>query len=383
MDPWRRNAEASTDPERSGSAALGRVHTGITRGTSGGEMSAEDVRRRIVETPEGVGISVTEAGDPGTQPTVVLLHGFPDLSYTWRHQITALAAAGYHVLAPDGRGFGRSDRPEDPDAYDIDHLTADMLALLDDVGVERAVFVGHDWGALVIYALALMAPRRVAGTVGIGVPFLPRGTVPPTTMLRQFAGEQWFMLLWVQDAGVAEADMERDVTLTIRRMYTGLRLEAIIGSQGPGEPRNLTDRLGDVEVLPEWLSHDDLGHYVAEYTRTGFTGGLNWFRNFDRNWVLTPQLAGARITVPTLYISGSVDPLLIACPPALMEGWLDDNRGTVIIDGGGHWVHQQLPDPVNDALLWFLSDVMPADAGAPEAGAGSPVGAGDPTPART
>ena len=324
-------------------------------------MSAGGVRTRLVEAPDGVRISVTEAGRAGEQPTVVLLHGHPDLSYTWRHQIPALAAAGYHVLAPDGRGHGRSDAPDDLDAYDIEHLNADLLALLDDVGVERAVFVGHDWGALVVWALALMAPHRVAGAAGIGVPFLPRGTVPPTTMLRQFAGEQWFLLLWVQDPGVAEADMGRDVAATIRRMFTGLRLEAIIGSQGPGEPRNLLDRLGDVAVLPEWFDHDDLGHYVAEYTRTGFTGGLNWFRNFDRNWALTPQLAGARLMVPTLYISGSVDPLLIACPPALMEGWLDDHRGTILIDGAGHWVHQQMPGAVNDALLWFLSDVTSAD----------------------
>jgi pimeloyl-ACP methyl ester carboxylesterase len=326
-------------------------------------MSAEGLRTRTVEAPDGARISVTEAGRAGDQPTVVLVHGFPDLSYTWRRQIPALAAAGYHVLVPDGRGFGRSDRPDHVDAYDIDHLTGDLLALLDDVGVERAVFVGHDWGALVTWALALMETHRVAGAAGIGVPFLPRGTVPPTTMLRQFAGEQWFMLLWVQDPGVAEADMGRDVAATMRRMLTGLRLEAIIGSQGPGEPRNLLDRLGDPDVLPDWLGHDDLEHYVDEFTRTGFTGGLNWFRNFDRNWLLTPQLAGARLTVPTMYISGSVDPLLIACPPALMEGWLDDHRGTVLIDGGTHWVHQQMPDAVNDALLWFLSDVTPAGLG--------------------
>ena len=200
-------------------------------------------RRRTVRSRDGVRLAVTEAGRAGEGPTVVLLHGFPDLSYTWRRQIPALAGAGYHVLAVDGRGFGRSDRPDDVGVYDIDHLTDDLLALLDDVGVDRAVFVGHDWGALVIYALALMATDRVAGAVGIGVPFLPRGTVPPTTMLRQFAGEQWFMLLWVQDPGVAEADMGRDVATTIRRMYTGLRLEAIIGSQGPGEARNLLDRL--------------------------------------------------------------------------------------------------------------------------------------------
>ena len=282
--------------------------------------AATPIRTRVVRSHDGVDLSVTEAGRAGEGPTVVLLHGFPDLAYTWRRQIPVLAAAGYHVLAPDGRGFGRSDRPDDPDAYDIDHLTGDMLALLDDAGVDRAVFVGHDWGALVIYSLALMAPARVAGAIGIGVPFLPRGTAEPTTFLRHFAGEQWFMLLWVQEAGVAEADMGRDIETTLRRMYTGLRHEAIIGSQGPGKPRNLLDRLADPVGLPDWFTDADLAHYTAEYERTGFTGGLNWFRNFDRNWHLTPQLAGARITVPTLYLSGTADPLLISCPPAAHGG---------------------------------------------------------------
>jgi pimeloyl-ACP methyl ester carboxylesterase len=335
-------------------------------------MTAQDQRTRTVDTADGVRISVTEAGEAGAQPTVVLVHGFPDLSYTWRRQIPALAAAGYHVLAPDGRGYGQSGRPDDVEAYDIDHLVGDLLALLDDVDVERAVFVGHDWGALVVWALALMARERVTAAAGLGVPFLPRGTVQPTTMLRQFAGEQWFLLLWVQDTGVAERDMERDVERTIRRMFTGLRLEAVVGSQHTGEPRNLVDRLADVRALPDWFGHEDLAHYVATYRRTGFTGGLNWFRNFDRNWTLTPHLAGARIAVPTLYISGSVDPLLIACPPALMEGWVDDHRGTVLIDGAAHWVHQQQPDAVNDALRWFLSDVAPATPATPAHGVNRP-----------
>jgi pimeloyl-ACP methyl ester carboxylesterase len=334
-------------------------------------------RVRSIEVQAGVWLSVTEAGAAGAAPTVVLLHGFPDLAYTWRHQVPALAAAGYHVLAPDGRGYGRSSRPDDVDAYDVGHLTGDLVALLDDSGVERAVFVGHDWGALIVYALALLSPERVAGAVGIGVPFLPRGTTPPTTMLRQFAGEQWFMLLWVQDPGVAERDLERDVRLTLRRVYGGLRLDAIVGSQHSGEPRNFVDRLADPDALPEWLGADDFDHYVAEYERTGFTGGLNWFRNFDRNWTLTPQLAGARLTVPTLYLSGAVDPLLIACPPALMEGWVDDHRGTVLVDDAGHWVHQERPDAVNNALLWFLADTLPV------ASEPTPTPGPSPTPAPT
>ncbi len=350
--------------------------------TRGGKMRAHSHHTRTVESSDGVRLAVVEAGEPGAQPTVVLLHGFPDLSYTWRHQVPALADAGYHVLAPDGRGFGRSDRPAAPDAYDVDHLVGDMVALLDDVGVEQAAFVGHDWGALVVWALALMAPERVAGAAGIGVPFLPRGTSQPTTLLRHFAGEQWFMLLWVQEPGVAERDMERNVERTMRRMYTGLRLEAIVGPQRPGEPRNLVDRLVDVDALPDWFGPDDLAHYVAEYTRTGFTGGLNWFRNFDRNWALTPQLAGVHITQPTLYVSGAADPLLLACPPALMDGWVDDHRGTVLIDGAGHWVHQQRPEEVNRTLLWFLSDVMPAEAavGDPRAPVGPGVTPTEPAP---
>lgn len=340
------------------------------------------VRTRAVVSYDGTALSVTEAGRAGEGPTVVLQHGFPDLAFTWRRQIPVLAAAGYHVLAPDGRGFGRSDRPADVEAYDSAHLTGDLLAVLDDAGVDRAVFVGHDWGALVVYALALMAPERVAGVVGIGVPFLARGTVEPTTMLRQFAGAQWFLLLWVQEPGVAERDMQHDVPTTMRRILTGLRLEAVIGPQGPGQPRNLVDRLAEPDRLPDWLPRTDLDHYVAEFTRTGFTGGLNWFRNFDRNWHLTPHLAGARIEPPTLYLSGAADPLLLACPPALMDGWLTDHRGTVLLDRGTHWVHQQLPGQVNDALLWFLSDVCPADATTPDTGAGSPR-SGDPSPVQT
>jgi pimeloyl-ACP methyl ester carboxylesterase len=334
---------------------------------------AQGQRVRSIEVEAGVRLSVTEAGAAGVAPTVVLLHGFADLAYTWRRQIPVLAAAGYHVLAPDGRGYGRSSRPDDVDAYDVEHLIGDLVALLDDAAVERAVFVGHDWGALIVYALALLAPERVAGAVGIGVPFLPRGTVPPTSMLRQFAGEQWFLLLWVQEPGVAERDLERDVRRTLRRLYGGLRLEAIVGSQHPGEPRNFVDRLAEPQVLPDWLGADDLDHYVAEYQRTGFTGGLNWFRNFDRNWTLTPELAGARLAVPTLYLTGAADPLLIVCPPALMEGWVDDHRGTVLIDYAGHWVHQERPDAVNDALLWFLSDVLPV----------APEPTPDPNPAPT
>jgi pimeloyl-ACP methyl ester carboxylesterase len=306
-----------------------------------------------------VELHVLEAGEGFP---VVLAHGFPDLAYTWRHQIPALAREGYRAMALDQRGYGRSSRPEAVDAYDIYHLTDDLLRLLDDLGEERAVFVGHDWGALVVWALAQIAPERMAGVVALGVPFLPRGTTLPTTMLRQFAGDQWFLLLYVQEPGIAEADLGRDVRATLRRMLAGLTEEAIVASRPPGDHRGIVDRLDPVAVLPPWLAPDELDHYVSEFSRTGFTGGLNWFRNFDRNWKLTRHLAGATIDVPSLFVAGEDDPLLIACPPALMDGWLNDHRGTVLIEGASHWVHQEKPDAVSATLLDFLTDVAPREA---------------------
>ena len=316
-----------------------------------------EVRTRTVARGD-VDLHVVEAGEGFP---VVLAHGFPDLSYTWRRQVPALAAAGYRVIAPDQRGYGRSSRPADVEAYDIVHLTDDLIGLVDDLREQQAVFVGHDWGALVVWALAQMAPDRVAAVVGMGTPLLPRGTTLPTTLLRQFAGDQWFYLLYVQEPDVPEADLERDVRTSVRRMLTGLRSDAVVASRTLGDRRGIVDRLDDVAVLPEWLPADELDHYVDEFTRTGFTGALNWYRNFDRNWTLTPHLAGAIVSVPSLYVAGASDPMQALHPPALAEPWLGDHRGTVLIEGAGHWVHQEEPDAVNARLLDFLAEVVKDD----------------------
>ncbi len=302
-----------------------------------------------------VELHVVEAGEG---PPVVLAHGFPDISYTWRHQIPALARAGYRAVALDQRGYGRSSCPEPVDAYDIDHLTDDLLGVLDDLGEERAVFVGHDWGALVVWALAQMAPERVTAVAALGTPFLARGTTVPTTMLRQFSRDQWFLLLYVQEPGVAEADLGSDVRATFRRLMAGLRAEAVVAPRTLDDRRGIVERLDDVTTLPPWLTADDLDHYDREFSRTGFTGGLNWFRNFDRNWALTPHLAGATIDMPSLFIAGADDPMLALHPPALMDGWLTDHRGTRTIEGAGHWVHQEKPDDVNAVLLAFLAETV-------------------------
>lgn len=315
---------------------------------------------RTVALPD-VDLHVHEAG---SGPPVILAHGFPELGYSWRHQLPALAAAGYHVLAPDQRGYGRSTRPEAVEDYDIVHLTGDLVALLDDLGEEKAVFVGHDWGSNVVWALAQLHPDRVAGVVGMSVPFLTRPALPPIQLLRQVLGDAFFYILYFQEPGVADAELGSRPATVLRRMLAG----AIVREDAPVDPsdmlandgRGFVDRFPEPEALPDWLTQDELDHYVEEFTRTGFTGGINWYRNMDRNWELTEALAGGHVTVPSLFIGGALDPVLVMTPPAIMDGFLDDHRGTVLVDGAGHWVQQEKPAEVNAALLGFLSEVLPA-----------------------
>lgn len=323
--------------------------------SEGGVNAAPSRHRARTIDRSGVALHVIEAGRGFP---VVLVHGFPDVSYTWRHQLPALARAGYRAVALDQRGCGRSGRPDAVEAYDVEAMTGDLVHVLDDLGEARAVFVGHGAGALTVWTLAQLAPDRVAGVVALATPFLPRGTTPPVALLRQFAGNRWFHLLYVQEPGVAEADLGRDVRTTMLRTLAGLNAEAILSPRRRGDRRGIVDRLHDVRVLPPWLSPEDLDHYVGEFRRTGFTGGLNWFRNIDRNWKLTAHLAGAGVKVPSLFLAGADDDMLTLHPPGAMHGWLDDHRGTLLIEGARHWVHQEKPDEVNAALLAFIAETV-------------------------
>jgi pimeloyl-ACP methyl ester carboxylesterase len=312
----------------------------------------------------GIDMQVAEAGDPDA-PLVVLGHGFPELSYSWRHQLPALAEAGYHAVAPDQRGYGGTTRPDAVEDYDIDHLTGDLLGLLDALGHEQAVFVGHDWGAPVVWNVALRAPERVRGVVGMSVPYLPRSDFPPLQIMRQLFTGTWFYILYFQEPGVADADLARDPDTTMRRFLCAIdgnldadTLGALVGER---DARGMVDRLPEPARLPDWLSQDELDHFVAAFRRTGFTGGVNWYRNLDRNWELTADLAGAKVEVPALYIGGVSDPVLMMTPPAGMADTVSDLRGIVLVEGAGHWVQQERPHEVNAALLDFLRG-LDADA---------------------
>lgn len=302
-------------------------------------------------------LRVVEAGDRGA-PVVVLAHGFPELAYSWRHQIPVLAEAGYHVLAPDQRGYGGSSRPDAIEAYNIRELTTDIVGLLDDVGAERAVWVGHDWGAPVVWHAPLLHPGRVAAVAALSVPATPRSHVAPTQAWRKTFGENFFYILYFQEPGVADAELNSDPARALRRLMGGLRTDgdkaAGLRMVAPG-PEGFIDRLPEPDALPDWISQDELDHYIAEFSRTGFTGGLNWYRNFDRNWELTADLADAKISVPCLFIGGTADPVLAFTRADRAAEIVSGPYQQLMIEGAGHWLQQERPDEVNTALLEFLN----------------------------
>jgi len=319
-------------------------------------MTPPTVTERTVAT-NGVELHVLEAG---TGFPVILAHGFPELAYSWRHQLPALAAAGYRAVAADGRGYGGSSRPDAVEAYDIHHLTGDLVGLLDDLGHDQAVFVGHDWGSIVVWNLALLHPERVAGVVGMSVPFLPRAPMPPIQLLRQVFADNFFYMVYFQEPGVADAELGADPARTMRRMLSSVKRDpdaALDPTFLADDGRGFVDRIPEPDGLPDWLTQEELDHYVAEFARTGFTGGINWYRNLDRNWETTPQLAGAKVEVPSLFIGGTLDPVLVMSPPGIHDEHLLDHRGNVLVDDAGHWVQQEKPGPVNDALVSFLDSV--------------------------
>jgi pimeloyl-ACP methyl ester carboxylesterase len=310
---------------------------------------------RLVET-NGVQLRVIDAGDHDA-PVVVLAHGFPELAYSWRHQIPALAEAGYRVLAPDQRGYGGSSKPEAVDAYNIVELSADIVGLLDDIGAERAVLVGHDLGGVVAWGAPLLHPDRFAGVVGLSVPPVPRPKVPTTQAFRKVFGDNFFYILYFQEQGPADTELNRDPATTLRKLMGSLKTTdetAAMRMLQPG-PEGFIGRIPEPDGLPDWISQDEFDRYVDEFTRNGFTAPLNWYRCFDRNWELTATTPAATITVPSLFIGGGADPTLAYTPRHRVSEVVSGDYREVMIDGAGHWLQQERPTEVNEALLGFLS----------------------------
>jgi pimeloyl-ACP methyl ester carboxylesterase len=317
-----------------------------------------EVRHRFVQT-NGIRMHIAEQGEG---PLVLLCHGFPESWYSWRHQLKALADAGYHAVAPDQRGYGQTDRPEPIEQYTQFHLVGDLVGLLDALGEERAVIVGHDWGALVAWSAALMRPDRFPAVISLSVPFAGRAPVRPTDAFRALAGDNFFYILYFQEPGVAEAELERDVRATMRRiLYSASGDPPRDRAWRPALPKTagFLDATTDPETLPPWLTEADIDFYTAEFRRTGFRGGLNWYRNFDRNWELSAPYAGAKVTVPALFIAGERDAVISFARPVLdgMPAAVPNLKKTVILPGCGHWTQQERPAEVNAEILAFLKEL--------------------------
>ncbi len=314
---------------------------------------------RFVDT-NGVRLRVVEAGERGA-PVVVLAHGFPELAYTWRHQIHALANAGYHVLAPDQRGYGGSSKPVDVDAYTVAELSADVVGLLDSelgAGADRAVIVGHDFGGVVAWGAPLLHPERFSGVVGISFPPVPRPRIPTTQAFRRMFGDNFFYILYFQEPGPADAELADDPATTLRRLMAAPRPDdhgAAARMLAPG-PEGFVARLPEPGDIPPWLTQDEFDHYVDRFTDNGFTGPLNWYRCFDRNWELTADTPASSITVPALFIGGTTDQTLAYTPRDRVRELVTGDYREVMLDGG-HWLPEERPDEVNQALLEFLGEL--------------------------
>ena len=322
------------------------------------------VSHRFVET-NGLRMHLVEQG---TGPLMLLCHGFPELWYSWRYQFPALAQAGYHVVAPDLRGYGQTDQPSAIEAYTLLHLVGDLVGLLDVLGERQAILVGHDWGSVLAWHAALMRPDRFPALITKSSPYLPRGplhgaraTVPPTQSWRQSFGDHFFYQTYFLQPGVAEAEFERDVRTTMRRFLYGLSGDAPPSERWhpivPGSQASALNSAGNPTSLPSWLTEADLDVYTAEFERTGFRGGLNWYRNIDRNWELLAAYSGASITQPTLFLWGDQDPILEVAGMRRgierMQQFVPNLR-QIVLPGCGHWIQEERTQEVNAAMLTFL-----------------------------
>jgi pimeloyl-ACP methyl ester carboxylesterase len=317
--------------------------------------SLTDVTHRRVLSND-IEVHIAEAGQG---PLVVLLHGFPELWYSWRHQLPTLADAGYHAVAPDLRGYGETDAPEAVEDYSMLNMTADVVGLLDALDAERAVIVGHDWGARIAWDLAQLYPRRVAAVAALSVPYSPRSPAPPTQMIERFSGGAFSFVQYFQEPGVAEAELEADVRRSLLLfMYTlsGDAPPDLVPYLFTGKPADahVLDGMPDPEALPVWLTEADLDYYARAFARTGFRGALNRYRNMDRDWEELACVADARVEQPALFMGGERDSAVLFGSVEPMKASLPNLRKAVLLPGCGHWTQQERPAEVNTELIDFL-----------------------------
>jgi pimeloyl-ACP methyl ester carboxylesterase len=327
-------------------------------------MSEADATITHQQIPtNGIELHVATAGPAGGKP-VVLCHGFPELWYSWRHQIGALAEAGYRVLAPDLRGYGGSSRPDDVAAYGSDQLTADLCGLLDHLGYEQAHFTGHDWGAMVVWEMGRLHPGRASSIYNMSVPY-SQAPAPPLEIFEAIFAGKFFYMVYFQQVGPPEKELEADPHQFLRTMLWSASGDAL-SSGGPlfqDYPREGTGFLDILapapEQLPAWVTEHDVDVYAEAFEKSGFFGPISFYRNMDANWHRSKDIPASVYTMPTGFLSGALDPVMAMMPdaPALMAAEFPDFRGSTSVEGAGHWVQQEKPAETNAALLGFLASL--------------------------
>ncbi len=297
----------------------------------------------------GIELSVTQAGDG---PPVLLCHGFPETARSWRRQIAHLAANGFRAIAPDMRGYGLSSAPTDPALYTQLHIVGDLVGLLDSLGLPHAAIVGHDWGAITTWNAALMRPDRFPRIAALSVPYVPRGDLDLIAQSRR-PGQHFYMLDFIDPR--ADAALGFDVAGSLLGSYYTASGSAPDADRwdpyaAPGK------RAARPDTLPTWLDRDDYAHAVAAFTSSGFTGGLNYYRAIPSSFELLAPFKGAKIQQPSLFIAGTRDAVIDFSRPYVdaLRQTAPGLTETILIDGAGHWVQQEAPERVNDALLSFL-----------------------------
>ena len=315
-----------------------------------------NINQRRVET-NGISLNIAEQGEG---PLVLMLHGFPESWYSWRHQFSALAEAGYHAVAPDMRGYGDSDKPFEIEAYNQVEVVNDIIGLIPALGYETAVIFGHDWGAPTAWSCALNHPDKVSAVGALSVPFRPRGDSPPLATLKAIFKDRFFYQLYFQEPGKAETELEKDPALTIRKFYhmASGEMNTSLLSEKPADADLLSDLPDPGTQMGPWLSEEDVSFYANEFRQSGFRGPLSYYRNMDLTWELTKD-SPRQISQPALFVAGEKDGVILMAADALKEldKHVTDLRVNKLIPKIGHWTQQEAPDEVNQALIQFLEEI--------------------------
>ncbi len=323
------------------------------------KINGTDISLRYIHS-DGLRMRIA---DHGEGPLILMLHGWPESWYSWRHQIIALADAGYRVIAPDMPGYGKTDPLPAVIDYNIKTIASYVVGILDAIEEETAILMGHDWGASIAWNTVQLYPDRFTKLINLSVPFYPRSKAAPMEIYKKRLGDQFFYQLYFQEKGVAEAEFDQDPVGILSRLYCSpdtFRFPPKIADKNAAAG-GWIPRLGEPKELPQWLTQDDLDYYVNEFKVAGFEGGINYYRNIDFNWELMEEYANTTIEIPVFFMAGDKDNVIAGATREQLEEkmkpYIPNLDDVVLLENIGHWIQQEVPEVVNEKVLEFLEKV--------------------------